>query len=64
MFVARSLGMIRAPSTSPSLTFWIASSLLFTRTGSIASNRRWPSDARSIRSPPSSTTADWPSSPL
>ena len=64
MFVARSLGMISAPSTSPSLTFWIASFLLSTRTGSIASNRRRPSDARSIRSPPSSTTADCPSRPL
>ena len=64
MFVARSLGMISAPSTSPSLTFWIASSLLSTRTGSMASNSRWPSLARSMRSPPSSTTADLPSSPL
>ena len=40
--------MISAPSTSPSRTFWIASSRLFTRTGSIASNRRLPSSVRSI----------------
>ena len=49
--------MMSAPSTSPSLTFWIASSRLSTGTGSIASNSRLPSVARSIRSPPSSTTA-------
>ena len=35
--------MISAPSTSPSLTFWIASARLSTCTGSIASNSRWPS---------------------
>ena len=64
MFDARSLGMMSAPSTSPSLTFWIASFLLFTRTGSMASKRREPSFARSMRSPPSSTTADLPSRPL
>ena len=31
---------------------------------SIASNSRRPCLARSMRSPPSSTTADWPSRPL
>ena len=47
--------MISAPSASPSFTFWMASALLFTGTGSIAPNSFPPCTVMSIRCPPSST---------
>ncbi len=48
-----SLGITIAPSTSPSFTFWIASSRVLTRTGSIASKSGPACWERSTRSPPS-----------
>jgi len=48
--------MISAASTSPSLTFWIASCRDRTRTGSMASKSGRASRVTSTFSPPRSTT--------